>query len=413
MRPPQGGVFQVYFSLVSMKNRSIVLTLLLVAGFALYGCSPGSDRKPLPRLFYYAYAMDAREAPSYLITDDFNRDGKLDLVVTNSGDHSMSIYRGLGDGTFQGQKIISTGHDPICVVSADFNNDGYPDLAELNYSDQTILIFLNTRLGGFKKTGEVLQPGKIPINLTAADFNEDGIVDLAVTMRYHKVVFILGKGEGLFGEPESLAVSGQPTALVVGDYNLDKHLDVAVALAGSGNTGVQIFWGKGDGQFRRSKYFKGGGQPLTLAKFDANGDGYDDLITSSNVLHAMTMVINNKDETFTALKDFASGNFPKYVVANDFTGDGNVDLVVSNATDDMVSLSLGRGDGTFLYPPIYHPVEAHPQGIAVGDYNGDGLLDLAISCRDRKGINILLKRNMVNPSPFPPPQIQEEERMPL
>jgi hypothetical protein len=117
----------------------------------------------------------------------------------------------------------------------------------------------------------------------------------------------------------------------------------------------------------------------------------------------MTMSMNNKDKTFSALKDFASGNFPKFVAVADFTGDGNPDLAVSNATDDMISVTLGRGDGTFLYPPIYHPVEEHPQGIATGDFNGDGLIDLAVSCRDKRSIDILLKKNMVNPSPNPPP----------
>jgi hypothetical protein len=386
-----------------MFKQSLIWLLLLVLFPALGGCPAGTQQKPLPPLFYFAFAMETREAPSFLITDDFNRDGKLDLVVTNSGDHSFSFYKGQGDGTFQEQKIFKTGHDPICVVAADFNNDGYKDLAELNYSDQTIRIFLNTRLGSFIPTKQVIEPGKVPINLTAGDFNEDGFPDLAVTMRYHKVVIILGNGNGYFGEPVPLPVNGQPTALVVGDYNHDGHVDVAIALAGSGNRGVQILWGAGDGTFEVSKMFKGGGQPLTLANIDANGDGFDDLVSSSNVLHSMTMTMNNKDKTFSALKDFASGNFPKYVAVADFTGDGNLDLAVSNSTDDMISVSLGRGDGTFLYPPIYHAVEEHPQGIATGDFNGDGLIDLAISCRDKRSIDILLKKNMVNPDPNAPP----------
>ncbi len=386
-----------------MKKRFLAWPLVLVLVTALGGCPSGKNQEPLPKLFYFAAALETGEAPSYLIADDFNRDDKLDLVVTNSGDHSFSYYKGLGDGTFYEQKSFKTGHDPICIVAADFNNDGYKDLAELNYSDQTILIFLNTRLGGFIKTDQVITPGKIPINLTAGDFNEDGFPDLAVSLRYHKLVIILGNGNGRFKEPHPIAVNGQPTALVVGDYNHDKHVDVATALAGSGNRGVQILWGRGDGSFEVSKMFKGGGQPLTLANIDANGDGYDDLVSSSNVLHSLTMSMNNKDKTFSALKDFASGNFPKFVAVADFTGDGNPDLAVSNATDDMISVSLGRGDGTFLYPPIYHPVEEHPQGIATGDFNGDGLIDLAVSCRDKRSIDILLKKNMVNPSPNPPP----------
>ena len=337
-----------------------------------------------------------------MITDDFNRDKKPDLVVVNSGDKSFSYFKGNGDGTFKEQKVFSTGQDPICVTSADFNKDGYPDLAILNYADQEIQIFMNTRLGGFKKIKTKIDAGRIPINLTAGDFNEDGFPDLAVTLRFHKVSVLLGNGTGTFKAAQAMPMKGQPTGLVLGDYNHDQHVDIAVAVAGSGNRGVQILWGKGDGKFKPSKLFKGGGQPLTIVNLDANSDGYGDFVTSSNPLHAMNTVINNKDETFTGLKDFASGNFPKFVVAADFTGDGIPDIAVSNSTDDAISVSLGKGDGTFTYPPIYHRVEEHPQGIVAGDFNGDGLIDLAVSCRDQGTLNILIKRNMVNPNPNPP-----------
>ncbi len=387
-----------------INSKKKYLLVILIFAFFWIGCPKPKVERKMPPLFVFSFAVETGAEPSFLITEDFNRDGKLDLIVTNSGDHTLSYFKGNGDGTFQDQRVFDTGQDPICVVAADFNKDGYLDLAELNYADQDVQIYLNSRMGGFTKLKTILKPGKIPINLTAGDFNEDGFPDLMVTMRYHKVVTFMGKGNGTFHEPKSMPVKGQPTALVLGDYNHDQHIDVAVALAGSGNRGVQILWGIGDGEFRPSKLFKGGGQPLTIANLDVNGDGYEDLITSSNVQHAITMVLNNKDETFSALKDFASGNFPKFIAAADFTGDGIPDLAVSNSTDDFVSVSLGKGDGTFTYPPIYHRVEEYPQGIVTGDFNKDGLIDIAVACRDKKSIDVLLKRNMVNPSPNPPPE---------
>jgi len=375
---------------------------LLILAFFVSGCPESKVRKKMPPLFYLSFAIETGAEPSFLITDDFNRDGKLDLVVANSGDKSFSFYKGNGDGTFHDQKVFATGQDPICITAADFNNDGYLDLAILDYADQDIQIFMNTRLGGFKKMKGNIKAGKIPINLTAGDFNEDGFPDIAVTLRFHKVAIMMGKGNGEFDAPKTMPVKGQPTGLVLEDYNHDNHVDIAVALAGSGNRGVQILWGKGDGTFNPSKLFRGGGQPLTIVNIDVNKDGFYDLVTSSNPLHAMTTIINNGDETFRALRDFASGSFPKFVVAADFTGDGLPDIAVSNPTGDLISVSLGKGDGTFTYPPIYHPVDEHPQGIAIGDFNGDGLIDLAIACRDKRLIDILLKKNMVNPNPNPP-----------
>jgi hypothetical protein len=172
-----------------------------------------------------------------------------------------------------------------------------------------------------------------------------------------------------------------------------------VALAGNGNKGIQILWGQGNGEFESSKVFKAGKQPLSIVSLDVNNDGMLDFVTSSNSLHSLNTIVNNGDKTFDPLKEFASGNFPKFVVAADFTGDGFPDIAVSNSTDDRVSVSLGRGDGTFTYPPIYHTVDEHPQGMAVGDFDGDGLLDIAVSCRDKNLINILRKKDMINPKP--------------
>ncbi len=386
-------------------KKIIFYIIFIVLIWVIVGCpSPGKVRKKMPRLFASNFVMETGAEPSFMISEDFNRDGEIDLVVTNSGDNTLSYFKGNGDGTFKDQIIMKTGEDPICVVTADFNNNGYLDLAVLNYRDQTINIFFNSRFGNFKRKGITLKPGKIPINMVSGDFNKDGINDLAVTMRYHKVVILLGKGKGRFKNPVAIKVKGQPTAIVIGDYDRNKVVDIAVALAGSGKTGLQILWGVGDGTFESSNIIKGGGQPLTLANIDVNNDGYYDLVTSSNVLHSMTLIRNNGDKTFTTLKDFASGNFPKFVAVADFTGDGRSDLAVSNSTDDVITVSLGRGDGTFMWPPIAHVVDEHPQGIVVGDFDHDGLIDLAVTCRDKNLVDILLKRNIVDPKPDNPVQ---------
>ncbi len=375
----------------------LLITFLTI--FILSGCPPPQAGKKMPRIFALSYSMETGREPSFLIADDFNRNHILDLVVANSGGHSFSFYKGNGDGTFKKQRVFKTGKDPICLVSADFNDDGYKDIAVLNYADQTIQIYLNTRLGSFQKTAQLLKPGKIPINMASADFNGDGKMDLVVTMRFSNVVVMSGKGNGYFLAPRSMAVKGQPTGVVVGDYNRDGMMDVAVALAGTRNKGVQILWGQSGGKFESSKVFKAGRQPLSIVDLDMNNDGLTDFVTSSNSLHSLTAIVNNGDKTFNSLRDFASGNFPKFVVAADFTGDGLQDIAVSNATDDVVTVSLGKGDGTFTYPPIYHTVDEHPQGMAVGDFNGDGLIDIAVSCRDKNLIDILSKKNMINPKP--------------
>ena len=83
---------------------------------------------------------------------------------------------------------------------------------------------------------------------------------------------------------------------------------------------------------------------------------------------------------------------------------------MSNSTDDSITVSLGRGDGTFTWPPIAHVVDEHPQGIVVGDFDHDGLIDMAVTCRDKNLVNILLKRNIVDPKPDNPVQPVSEAK---
>ena len=154
-----------HFSISPVSGRLILIFFVFLV-WSITGC-PSLDkvRTKMPRLFTTSFTMQTGAEPSFMIAEDFNRDGEKDLVVTNSGDNTLSYFKGKGDGTFKDQIIIRTGEDPICVVTSDFNNNGYLDLAVLNYRDQTINIYFNSRFGNFKKTRITLRPGKIPINM--------------------------------------------------------------------------------------------------------------------------------------------------------------------------------------------------------------------------------------------------------
>ena len=68
---------------------------------------------------------------------DFDRDGWLDIYVTNSGEGSHNrLYRNLGDGTFQdvaaemGVADVNQAGTGVSMgaVWGDYDNDGYEDL---------------------------------------------------------------------------------------------------------------------------------------------------------------------------------------------------------------------------------------------------------------------------------------------
>src|SRR5262245_10667036 len=62
--------------------------------------------------------------PGAIAVGDFNRDGNLDLVVTNSGSSNITILLGNGDGSFGPPANYPVGLNPGAVAVAEFNGDG-------------------------------------------------------------------------------------------------------------------------------------------------------------------------------------------------------------------------------------------------------------------------------------------------
>ena len=63
---------------------------------------------------------------SFLITADFNGDGRLDLAYLDATASKVFIQLGNGDGTFRVPVTYSVGSVPQGLVAGDFNGDGRP-----------------------------------------------------------------------------------------------------------------------------------------------------------------------------------------------------------------------------------------------------------------------------------------------
>jgi len=124
---------------------------------------------------------------------DFNHDGKLDMVVTNASDSSVSVLLGNGNGTFKPQTVIAVDGRPLAVVVGDFNGDGVLDIAALTTD---IFVLLGNGDGTFR-VGGMFPVGQLPTSSTVADFNHDGKLDLAVAQGQGADV-LLGNGDGTF-----------------------------------------------------------------------------------------------------------------------------------------------------------------------------------------------------------------------
>jgi hypothetical protein len=347
---------------------------------------------------------------------DFNGDGKFDLAVANGADNTVSVFLGNGDGTFQSPAAYPVGFNPWAVAAGDFNRDGKLDLAVVNLScpfnggicsPATISILLGNGDGTFQPQTKV-STGMTPNDIVVGDFNSDGLLDLAVTDRPGSllsgaVTIYLGNGDGTFKAGADFAVgvrySSTPPSLAVGDFNGDGKLDVA-AVDGYGTSQVSILLGNGDGTLQTQVQYTTGAYPYSMASADFNGDGKLDLamVSVQTGVNTVSVLLGDGDGTFQPNVDYATAVGPIAVTLGDFNGDGKVDLAVSDGSSNTVSILLGNGDGTFQEKQDFS-THVGPVALVAADFDGDGRLDIATANRGTNDITLLLQAPFIAFSP--------------
>jgi hypothetical protein len=92
-----------------------------------------------------AYPMGSNSRPEGFAAADIDGDGYVDIVTANIGTNTIGISRNQRDGTFAPVVLLSTGSgsQPTDVALSDVNKDGKLDIVVTNYNS-TIGIFLNT-----------------------------------------------------------------------------------------------------------------------------------------------------------------------------------------------------------------------------------------------------------------------------
>lgn len=302
--------------------------------------------------------------PQGIVIADFNGDGKLDIAVANSGSNNVSILLGNGDGTFRPAENFDAGNSPSAILVGDFNGDGKLDLALFQTGD----------------------PDQSTIG---------------------SVSILLGNGDGTFRPPTNTALSVFASIVVVGDFNLDKKVDLIVGeidrSSDALNLTLSYLPGNGNGTFQAPHKFStipNGTHALLAA--DLNGDGKLDLAVGNG--SAISILVGKGDGTFLqgVTVALADGFTPDSLLAADLDDAGKQHLVVksnyfmhsqdsegSSVNADHISLFLNNGDGTFraeqilatatwgkinVFAPATGGLLDEP---ILGEFNGDGKLDLA------------------------------------
>jgi hypothetical protein len=172
-----------------------------------------------------------------------------------------------------------------------------------------------------------------------------------------------------------------PTAVAMGDFNGDGHLDWAVS-NGADNS-VWIYIGKGDGTSNMPTIIPlTGSAPTWLTAVSLRGNGTLDLVVSEADSGTLGVLLGNGDGTFQPEVEYPVPAPPLFVLAGDFNGDGKLDIaagMIGSTATGPIAVLLGDGQG-HLGAALYTPAEQSSIGawLASADINGDGKLDLVV-----------------------------------
>jgi len=374
------------------------------SAFGAPGTLPGFGlRKTLPADFI----------PTSVAAGDFNRDGRLDWVVSNGGSNSLWLYFGRSDGTAQLPIVlVLRGAAPIQVIAADLRRSGVTDLVVAEADTGTVGVLLGNGDGTFQP--EVLYDASRPaLSVAAGDFNGDGRTDIVAGLLGDAVTgpvaFLGGDGTGRLGRPiarptQDFSGSYATVSLQAFDFNGDGLPDLLMNDEGGVVRGVHVYLSQGDATFKQSQFVMGAGpfvQPLNAVAGRLNGAGCPSIAVSTTA--GMVFVFNGhcdgSFDGFPSVFQIGAGDVGAGIALADVDSDGRLDVITSGIAFDVSvfgpetgnAIAVLRGDGSGrLLPGRIYRGETGMFGLAVGDLNADARPDLVTSNQDTDTASVYL-----------------------
>jgi hypothetical protein len=380
-----------------MMRRGVIYVIVALAAVAAE-----AQQATFQNASRFGISGTVNDATGLIALEDVGRfpggaqDGIVD-ILTAGEDSRLSVLYGRGDGRFAAGVTSDIDHRiPRGLAVGLADGDSIKDVLIADAGSQ-----LTCYHGAGDGSPYVLMGGPFPVlrnpmGVEVADLNGDQLLDVVVVSEGSQanggITVLHGNGNCMFSAPlppaDSQVMAGlASSAAVIGDFNKDGRLDVAVANAESND--VTILRRDAVGRYNAMQTLAVGDEPVAIETADLNNDTRLDLLVTNRNSDSISVLLGQNDGSFgpsTAFPSGGAGSSPGGLAIGDLNLDGSPDAVVANNRSSDASVLLGDGLGGLLTPRVF-VADEEALSTGVGIFNADAAPDVVVLSRGRNGPN--------------------------
>ncbi|RCH55293.1 hypothetical protein DJ568_08910 [Mucilaginibacter hurinus] len=322
------------------------------------------------------------KSPSSIIASDVNHDGKVDVIVTNSGDNTFSVHlNNVAQGTdikpsFIEKFVADAGLNPSDIAVGAYAGGQSPYYVVTNKGNNTVTVFDMSVVNNVIQVENKLEyvTGNAPVEVKLGDIDGDGTLDIATLNATAKTISVFKGKPGYLSlsYPSRIDLPLSATAgLNVCDLDNDYKPDMIVIKNMNENAITVVR----NNRIQQPVFISSFSPQAAIAgtEITINGEGFND-VKDYNAVYFGTV----KAEVIQSSKSKLIVKVP--------LGAAHGPISVSNTTKNRVSVSNQPFSPTFINRGNITPLEFEKKfelmqvgyGVAtnVGDFNGDGKIDI-------------------------------------
>ena len=261
-------------------------------------CGSLSFAPPMPMPGVTVRDTEVGNCPEAVVVADLDGDTIPDVATADNCDDTVTVLKGVGDGTFTMPQSISVGSEPMGLATGFIDGDQHLDIVVANMTGGdggggTLTVIQGMGGGVFNTQPEIpidcgVPDDCLPVAVAIAKLDGDNVADLAVlNLDGSNVTVFLGNGDLTFRIGSSFPAATDPessTAIAAADFDGDGKTDIATSSVSDNK--ISVLLGIGDGTFGPSQDFDVIGEtdlvsPMGIVAADFNMDNHPDLAAAS------------------------------------------------------------------------------------------------------------------------------------